>query len=160
MQELYKQLQFPTRIIIENTFKISCVIDTTDPTIPLGIEIWLDDLQIFNQNWVNEFCTINYELPDLDAEHELRFVMKNKTVDHTNVDESGAIVKDACLVISDLAFDEILLGNIVTEKAVYTHDFNGTGKVIENKFFGEMGCNGVVSLKFTTPMYLWLLENM
>jgi hypothetical protein len=23
-----------------------------------------------------------------------------------------------------------------------------------------MGCNGTVSLKFTAPAYLWLLENM
>jgi hypothetical protein len=76
------------------------------------------------------------------------------------VDESGVIVKDACLIISDLAFDEIALGHIVTEKSVYIHDFNGNDSLTQHKFFSQMGCNGVVSLKFTTPMYLWLLENM
>ena len=145
---------------MENTVKISCVIDTTDRESALGMEIWLDDQQIFNQDWITESQTISYEFSDLDADHELRFVMKNKTVDHTKVDESGAIVKDACLVISDLAFDDIALGHIVTEKAEYTHDFNGTGSLTQHKFFGEIGCNGVVSLKFTTPIYLWLLENM
>ena len=124
------------------------------------MEIWLDDQQIFNQDWVTEPQTVSYEFSDCDADHELRFVMKNKTVDHTKVDESGVIVKDACLVISDLAFDEIALGHMVTEKTEYTHDFNGTGSLIQDKFFGKMGCNGVVSLKFTTPVYLWLLENM
>jgi hypothetical protein len=146
---------------MENTVKkISCVVDTTDCKSALGLEIWLDDQQIFNQDWVTESQMVSYEFSALDAEHELRFVMKNKTVDHTKIDESGIIVKDACLIISDLAFDEITLGNIVTEQAVYTHDFNGNGKPTQDKFFGEMGCNGVVSLKFTTPLYLWLLENM
>ena len=50
--------------------------------------------------------------------------------------------------------------NMFVEQAVYTHDFNGTSKATENKFYGELGCNGTVSLKFSTPMYLWLLEHM
>jgi hypothetical protein len=145
---------------MENTFKISCVIDTTDHKSALGMEIWFDDQKIFDQDWVTESQTVSYEFSDLDAEHELRFIMKNKTVDHTKVDESGTIVKDACLTISDLAFEEIALGHTVTEKAVYIHDFNGTGDLIQDKFFGEIGCNGVVILKFTTPVYIWLLENM
>jgi hypothetical protein len=145
---------------MENTIKISCVIDTTDNTVPLCMEIWVDNQQIFNQDCVTEPRTISYEFSDLDADHELRFVMKNKKGEHTIVDDSGNIVKDACLTISDLAFDDLTLGHIVTEKAVYTHDFNGTGDAIQDKFFGRMGCNGTVSLKFTTPIYLWLLENM
>jgi hypothetical protein len=34
-----------------------------------------------------------------DAEHELRFVMKNKTAEHTEIDRIGNIVKDACLIV-------------------------------------------------------------
>jgi hypothetical protein len=145
---------------VDNAVKISCVIDTTERESALGLEIWIDNQQIFNQDWVTDPQKISYEFSNLDADHELRFVMKNKTVGHTKIDESGAIVKDACLVILDLKFDEIAIGHMVTEKAVYTHDFNGTGSLIQDKFFGKIGCNGVVSLKFTTPMYLWLLENL
>ena len=145
---------------MDNAVKISCVIDTTERESALGLEIWIDNQQIFNQDWVTDPQKISYEFSNLDADHELRFVMKNKTVGHTKIDESGAIVKDACLVILDLKFDEIAIGHMVTEKAVYTHDFNGTGSLIQDKFFGKIGCNGVVSLKFTTPMYLWLLENL
>jgi len=47
-----------------------------------------------------------------------------------------------------------------TELATYTHDFNGTKELTQEKFYGVMGCNGTVSLKFATPIYLWLLENM
>jgi hypothetical protein len=86
--------------------------------------------------------------------------MKNKTSDHTKVDSDGNIVADARLTITDLSFDEISLGHMVTEQAVYTHDFNGTSAIIQDQFYHELGCNGTVSLKFNTPIYLWLLEHM
>jgi hypothetical protein len=142
----------------KNTF--SCTIATTNSTVPLGIEIWLDNQQIFNQDRVTENITFCHDILDLDAGHELRFVMKNKTSEHTIVNDNGDIVEDTSLVLSDLAFDDIALGYIMTEKAEYTHNFNGNGDPIKDRFFGQMGCNGVVSLKFTTPMHLWLLENM
>ena len=43
---------------------------------------------------------------------------------------------------------------------IYRHDYNGTTDPFDDEFYGEMGCNGTVSLKFTTPIYLWLLENL
>jgi len=49
---------------------------------------------------------------------------------------------------------------VFLDRAVYVHDFNGTGKFVNKQFFGEMGCNGTVELKFSSPFYLWLLENM
>jgi hypothetical protein len=69
-------------------------------------------------------------------------------------------VSDAVLTIKDLAFDEIKLGHMLTELATYTHNFNGTKEPVQEKFYGAMGCNGTVSLKFAAPVYLWLLENM
>jgi hypothetical protein len=86
--------------------------------------------------------------------------MKHKTTEHTKIDEQGAIVSDACLTVSNLAFDEIELKQIFIDHAVYTHNFNGTQTEIQDKFYGEMGCNGTVSFKFTTPICLWLLEHM
>jgi hypothetical protein len=90
----------------------------------------------------------------------LKFVMKNKTQDHTKVDQSGAIVSDARLIIKDFAFDEIKLGHMFTELAMYTHDFNGTGKMHTDAMYTDLGCNGVAELKFSTPVYLWLLEKL
>ena len=143
-----------------STALISCSIGTTDATANLGIEVWLNDQHILNQDHVAELIEFKYELPDEDAEHELRFVMKNKTTEHTKIDEQGAIVSDACLTVSNLAFDEIELKQIFINHAVYTHDFNGSQAEIQDKFYGDMGCNGTVSLKFSTPIYMWLLENM
>lgn len=143
-----------------STALISCSINTTDALANLGIEVWLNDQHILNQEHVAELIEFKYELPDDDAEHELRFVMKHKTTEHTKIDEQGNIITDACLTVSNLAFDEIELKQIFINQAVYTHDFNGTQTEIQDKFYSEMGCNGTVSFKFTTPIYLWLLENL
>jgi hypothetical protein len=134
---------------------------TTDATAELGFEAWIDERKFLDLDHVKETQSVTVELDDQDdTEHELRLVLKNKTTAHTQVDEHGNIVADARLVITDLAFDEIQLGHMLVEQAVYTHDFNGTGEIIQDEFYGELGCNGTVSLKFATPMYLWLLEHM
>lgn len=143
-----------------NTVKISCVLNTTNPSVPLGAEIWVDNDRVFNTDHLEGLYNFEHHLPDNDGEHELRFVLKNKKEEHTIVDDAGNIAVDACLTINDISFDEIMLGQIVVEKAVYTHDFNGTGEKTQSKFYSEIGCNGEVSLKFSTPVYLWLLENM
>jgi hypothetical protein len=145
---------------MSNTVTISCTVGTTAPAAALGFEVWVGDQKFFDSDHVQTQQPIVVEIADDDGEHELRFVLKNKNSDHTQVDAAGNIVSDARLIITDLAFDEIQLGHMVTEHAVYTHDVNGTEKLTQHKFYSEMGCNGTVSLKFSTPIYLWLLEHM
>ena len=143
-----------------NTTTISGSIDSSDKKIPLGTEVWIDDICVINVDHVDRIVHFSQEISDNDAEHELRIVMKHKTSDHTELDDAGNIIRDAMLSISDIKFDEIDLGQLFLTKTVYTHDFNGSQPTVDDKFFGEMGCNGTVSLKFSTPAYLWLLENM
>jgi hypothetical protein len=142
------------------TLQISCKINTSDPLSRLGFEIRLDNQVIFLTTHVLDTIDFKYDIPDTDGNHCLEFVMKNKTIEDTKIDAQGNIINDACLNISDLAFDGIKLGQIFINKAVYTHNFNGTQPAIEEKFYGDMGCNGTVSIEFSTPVYLWLLENM
>jgi len=144
---------------MNNTVKISCTIDTNDPAAELGLEVWLDNQQLFNTNHVSD-QHLEWSISEDEADHELRFVMKNKTTDHTQIDEHGTIIQDARITIQNLCFDEIELGQLFIDHAEYVHDFNGTKDTCVDQFFGEMGCNGTVSLKFTTPIYIWLLENM
>jgi hypothetical protein len=143
-----------------DTVTISFVLDTTDCSAQLGFEAWVDDNKFFETDHVQGQQKINIEISDDDAEHELRLVMKNKNVDHTKINENNEIIQDAKLVIRDLAFDEIQLGYVFTVKAIYEHDLNGTDVLGQHKFYEELGCNGTVSLKFTTPIYLWILENI
>jgi hypothetical protein len=86
--------------------------------------------------------------------------MKNKTMDHTTVDENGQIVKDAFLKISNFYIDNQELGYTFLEQCKYHHDFNGTQDPVEDEFYGDMGCNGTVTFSFQSPIHLWLIMNM
>jgi hypothetical protein len=143
-----------------NTMIINCEIGTTEASAPLGLEIWIDENKLFDKEHIQTTEQVTMELPEDEGEHELRFVMKNKTDEHTKIDESGNIISDARLTINNLMFDEIKLGQIFIDHSGYKHDFNGTGEQTQEKFFGEMGCNGTVSMRFSSPFYLWLLENI
>ena len=143
-----------------NTTTISGFIDSSDKKITLGTEVWIDNICVVNVEHVDRIVHFSHVLEEDNAEHELRIVMKHKTPDHTELDDAGNIIRDAMLSISDIKFDEIALGQVLLNKAVYTHDFNGSQPPVDDKFFGDLGCNGTVSLKFTAPTYLWLLENM
>jgi hypothetical protein len=142
--------------------KFNLTVTPTDSAAELGFETWINNHCVFNSNYVSETLTITGYLPgdDVEAEHTLKFVLKGKTHAHTKINNAGDIVQDACLKISNLTFDGIELGQLVNELTVYEHNFNGTGELTKHKFFGTMGCNGTVELKFTTPIYLWFLENM
>ena len=142
------------------TTTISGFIDSSDKKITLGTEVWIDNICVVNVEHVDRIVHFSHVLEEDNTEHELRIVMKHKTPDHTELDNAGNIIRDAMLSISDIKFDEIALGQVLLNKAVYTHDFNGSQPPVDDKFFGDLGCNGTVSLKFTAPTYLWLLENM
>ena len=104
---------------------------------------------------------ITVEFDDADDEsHVLEFVLSGKTIEHTKITDQGEITSDVRVRIQDIAFDDIEIDQIVSELAEYHHNFNSTQPSIVDRFYGEMGCNGTVRLEFTTPIYLWLLENM
>jgi hypothetical protein len=145
---------------VANTALISCDIDTTDSTAKLGLEIWLNNLRLLDLDHVTQLHEFTHVISDDDQNHELRFVLKNKMPAHTQIDQDHRIVKDACICVTNLKFDGIPLGQVFFEQAVYEHDYNGTASLTQEKFYGKMGCNGTVCLKFSTPIYMWLLENM
>jgi hypothetical protein len=135
-------------------------VQPTSKTNFLGLEVLLDNSTVYNNELLNNSELIQIELPEDENAHSLKIVLKNKKPEHTVIDYLGAIVQDSNVIISDIKIDDIALGHNVLQSAVYTHDCNGTDQLKEYKFYGEMGCNGTVELKFSTPVYLWLLENM
>ena len=104
---------------------------------------------------------ITLEFDDAEDQlHVLEFLLSGKTPEHTQITEQGEIISDVTVRIQDIVFDGIEIDQIFSELAEYHHDFNGIQPIIVDRFYGEMGCNGTVRLEFTTPMYLWLLQNM
>jgi hypothetical protein len=124
------------------------------------MEIWLDDQCVLDIDHVMQPIDWSNEIADDDAEHELRWVMKHKLPEHTVIDNQGNIIQDATLRVTDLKFDTFELGHVFVTQSTYCHDHNSTTEMADHPFYGEMGCNGTVILKFTTPIYLWLLENL
>jgi hypothetical protein len=142
--------------------KFSFELTPNNPTAKLGFEVWINDQCSFATDHVQESMTVEGLLPEdsVEAGHVLKLVLKNKQPEHTQLSELGEILQDSCLTVSNLSFDDIKLGQIVNHLSVYQHDFNGTADSGQHRFYGTMGCNGTVTLEFSTPMYIWLLENM
>ena len=138
------------------TFDVRC----TSETKSLGLEVKLNDVVVYNNESFITADLIQIELPEDEADYSLKIVLKNKTSDHTVLDPLGAIVQDTNLIVENIKFDNIAISHNISQLIVYSHDCNGTDELKEHKFYGEMGCNGTVELKFTTPIYLWLLEHM
>jgi len=143
-----------------DTANISFDINTTDDTSQLGVEVWIDNVCAYQNDHVMEQYHFTHDMNDDDGEHELKIVLKGKTNNHTKIDEQGNITKDALISVTNIQIDGINVTQLFHAQAQYNHDFNGTQAPIKDTFYEHLGCNGTVSLKFTTPIYLWLLENM
>jgi hypothetical protein len=59
-----------------------------------------------------------------------------------------------------LSIDDIKVGHLMVLNTKYQHDFNGTREPVIEKFYGTMGCNGSAKFEFSSPVYLWILENL
>ena len=140
--------------------QITFDINTTNSEAKLAAEVWLDERLQIAVDHVTETIPVSVAVGEDDGEYELRIVLKNKTADDTKVDLEGNIVQDSCLTVNNFKFDDIDVDQLVSEQAVYRHSFNGDGPEIDDEFYWCMGCNGTVSLRFSTPIYIWLLENM
>ena len=143
-----------------DTIKFQCDLDTTNPSIPLRFEVLLDGKNMFKTEHVVGPYQVAFDLIDDDANHQIQFVMTGKTQEHTKIDDNGNITSDTLLKISNVQVDDIILDQFLYNLVEYVHDFNSTQTAITGKFYGNMGCNGTVTFEFTTPFYLWLLENM
>jgi len=139
---------------------LTFTVASTDYSVPLGMRVSLNGAVFYENAHVGSETQIQHQLSDDDGEHQLSFELFGKHPDHTKIDDAGNIVSDAMLSVSGIEIDEIDIDQIAQFQAVYHHDFNGTQPLQQDKFYGHMGCNGIVQLKFTTPVYLWLLENM
>jgi len=127
----------------------------------LHLRVALDDQVYWQGDITTEPVIISVALDDaVEMDHQLTFTMSGKTPEDTRLDAQHQILEDKTLEIAHIAMDDIDIQSLIREHAEYTHDFNGTEQPIVDRFFGCMGCNGTVSLRFSTPVYLWLLQNM
>jgi hypothetical protein len=120
-----------------------------------------DGVKIYDGSPSDTMQEMIHEFDDaIEKEHVVEFEMSGKLPDHTRITESGEIVEDRTISITDVTIDDIELGYLFTQVSQYHHDLNGTADPVIDKFYGVMGCNGRVEFRFFSPVYLWLLENL
>jgi len=142
------------------TVEIEFNLTSTDYSAKLGFSVALDEKTIIDILHVDKETPVTLKIKVDNGDHKLKFTMKNKTTDHTTVDENEQIIKDACLTISNFTIDSVELGHTFLEQCKYHHDFNGTQDPVVVKFYGDMGCNGTLAFSFATPVYDWILETI
>ena len=101
--------------------------------------------------------------------YELIIKRAGKGRNQTVINDQGDILKDQLLHIKNIEIDEIDIGALVYE-GVYTPIYpepwatqqkeagNELTETLKN--ITRMGHNGTWSLRFSSPFYMWLLENL
>ena len=140
---------------------------------PPHAEILIDDKNHFKGD-----ITGTEDKPDLiefEAEFEegkdynLIINRSGKTKNQTVINEKGDRLKDQLLHIKSMEIDEIDIGTLVYE-GVYTPQYpepwatqqREAGVELRHTFKNvtQMGHNGEWKFKFSSPFYMWLLENL
>jgi hypothetical protein len=142
----------------QETFNLTCSVVNTGPDSQLGFEIWADQQKIFDSTKIQHETTIACSVTLLPGPHVLKFVMKNKNSSHTTINSAGEIVTDACLLLKNTKFNNFEVDQKIIDLATYQHNYNGNGDTVKEKFWLTFGCNGVVTLPFSTPVYDWLCD--
>jgi hypothetical protein len=113
---------------------------------------------------VTEFFEFDVELDE--GEHYLSIDLINKSPDDTKLNDAGEIVEDLLLNIVSIEIDEIDIGflsyTLSTYNPVYPDSYidNDQKKITTIKNCVNLGWNGTWKLPFTSPVYVWLLENI
>ena len=135
----------------------------TNIDLPLGITVKLNQVCVFDTESLVAPKQIEFDIDDEieNVQHVVSITLKNKTTTHTCVDENNNILSDSLIEISQIKFDDVEIDQLFFDRCKYFHSSNQiNGTIINDEFYGLMGCNGTVEFCFTTPSYIWMLENM
>jgi hypothetical protein len=143
-----------------NKISLEFDIGTNRADCALGTRVIINGQTIYDNSHMTETYHFCHDISDEDGEYELCIEMYGKLPEHTKINDAGEITQDALLSIANIQIDGIDISQISANLIEYHHDFNGGQAAIVDRFYGNMGCNGQLKLQFTTPIYLWLLENM
>ena len=136
---------------------------TVEPSISpcdFKLEFLVDHAPLWSTDHLSGPHSVKVSMQDSThtTEHVMTWRMQGKTWQHTKI-RADAIVEDHVIYLRDLTVEGVLVQPVLELTARYDHDFNGTSQAVADRFFGVMGCNGEVTMPFSTPIFLWLLEN-
>jgi hypothetical protein len=115
-----------------------------------------------------EYFEFSYEITKSD--NTLEISLLNKVFGDTVLDSDGNIVSDILLNIDSVEIDEIDLGSLKWTLSEYEPTYpeiykaevskNNEELPVSIKNCVNLGWNGTWKLPFTSPFYIWLLENI
>ena len=135
------------------------------------------NINIDNKSYFKEEITSTKDKPTIvEFEHELEenkqynlIINRSGKNKRQTIVEDGKIVKDQLLHVKSIEIDEIDIGGLVYE-GVYNPEYpepwasqqaKAGNKLPETlKNVTKMGHNGTWTFTFTSPFYMWLLENL
>jgi len=115
--------------------------------------------EICEKNTVVEF---DVEIED-DAENFLTIEYMNKDPKQDVVlGDDGVPVADKCVIINSISFDDIELEFFqLTDPDTFRYESIDPEGINATGFDAtKLSWNGKTTLRFTTPVYIWLLENL
>jgi len=98
-----------------------------------------------------------------DNSHQLTFTLYDKTNNDTEILEDGSIKQDTLVKLSQLELENVNLTETMSlnkDVFYYEHDSNGTAQLEKHTLYNTLGCNGTATINFSTPFYIWSLENL
>ena len=140
---------------------------------PPHAEILINDISQFKGDITStedKPSVIEFEHEFVDCEKcEMIIKRSGKSKNQTVVNDNGDVVKDQLLHIKGIEIDEIDIGALVFE-GVYTPEYpepwatqqREAGVELRESFKNVtcIGHNGTWEFRFTSPFYMWLLENL
>jgi len=140
---------------------------------PPCCEVLINEKSFFNgpiDNTESDPKVITFEHTlDEQCDYELVIERTNKGRDQCVVDDQGNVIKDQLLNIKKIEIDDVDIGALVYDgvyRPYYPEPWatqqRQSGKQLAPTFKNvtKMGFNGIWRLKFTSPFYIWLLENL
>lgn len=93
-----------------------------------------------------------------DGDHKIVIEMYGKIPGDTVLDDHDNILKDVLLNIDNISIEDIDLDQLVSTNSVY-YPVNDHAPESLNECV-NLGWNGRWELNFSSPVYLWFLENL
>lgn len=128
---------------------------------PPKVRVNIGDQVLFDGE-IKDTVTIDESLDLDEQDHQLKITLYDKSKYDTRVVD-GKIVEDTLIHIKTFEMEDIDLKQILSldgEKFCYEHDTNGSAELKRHVLHDTLGCNGTATINFTSPFYIWLLENL
>jgi len=143
-------------------FKIDIAIETHDSVKEHPfVNISLDGVPVWGA-FCKESQLVEFDADIEDGEHILCVEYQNKDPKTDVIIENGEIVGDKRVEIANIMFDDIALDWFAFDTEE-TLTFTPTGTDAQEAYgfdATKLSWNGRTLLRFTNPVYIWLLENL